>query len=376
MQKIRVRAVPPAEHARTLFDLRLRNWEGARAFLEVVRSGSFRSAAQSLGTSVNTLRRQIDELEHETGLIVLTRHVDGVRLTSEGKLLVGAVQRMESASFDIARVRDLGVSMQGEVRLSVTEGLGAFWLAPRLVEFQRAYPALLVDMRCAMHPADVLRLETDIAIQITRPVANDLRVVKLGRLHAMPFASPDYLKAFGSPKNIAELRKHRIVLQISDQITSAEEFTRLFPNTPQVGLVGFRTNVSSSHYWVIARGGGIGMLPTYGQALGGRIEPVDVEGVRISQDIWLTYHPDVARIARVRRMIDWLIDAFSPKKYPWFADEFIHPRDLPETVEGLSLASLFEGFVRRQRQPAPRQDADETRSKKRPGRKKGPIKRA
>lgn len=324
--------------------LRLRSWDGARAFLEVVRCGSFRAASQALHTSANSLRREIDEFEHDVGFIVFTRHVDGVRLTAEGELLVETVRRMEAASLDIARVRRLGISMDGEVRLSITEGLGTFWVAPRLVEFQSAYPGLLVDMRCAMHPADVLRLETDVAIQITEPKVKDLKVVKIGRLHAMLFAAPSYIDRYGMPTALTDIRKHRIVLQVSDQVTSAEQFRMLFPGIPQIGTVAFRTNVSSTHYWVIARGAGIGALPSYAPLLGGKVVPVDVGNLRFSTDIWLTYHPDAARIPRIRRLIDWLVDAFSPKRYPWFADEFIHPRDLPDLINGTPPPNLFEGF--------------------------------
>jgi DNA-binding transcriptional LysR family regulator len=322
----------------------LHDWEGARAFLEVVRRGSFRSASQVLHLSVNTLRRHVEEFEREVGLTLFTRHVDGVRVTAEGEMLVDAVKRMEAASFDIARARNIGGSMTGEVRLGVTEGLGTFWLAPRLVEYQREHPGLLIDMRCAMHPADVLRLETDITIQITRPTVKDLHIVKLGRLHAIPYASQEYLDTHGTPKDVSELKKHHIVLQVADQLVGAEEFARLFPGTPQVGVVSFRSNVSSSHYWLIARGGGIGVLPTYAHALGGRVVPVDLGNIRFTNDIWLAYHPDAAKIARVRSLIDWLIEAFSPRKYPWFADEFIHPRDLPAVVEGRPVSSLFSGF--------------------------------
>lgn len=325
-------------------DRRPRNWESARIFLEVSRSGSFRSAAQALNLSVNTLRRQIASFEHEVGVTLFTRHVDGIRLTAEGELLIEAAQRMEAASFDMARMRQRNSSMHGELHLSVTEGLGTFWLAPRLVEFQRRYPSLLIDMRCAMRPADVLRLETDIGIQITRPTAGDLHIVKLGSLHAMLFASREYLDTHGCPSTLAELGEHRIVLQVADQLVSQKEFARLFPDKSQVGTVSFRANVSSALYWIIAHGGGIGVLPTYAMALAHTVVPVDIEGVRFVNDIWLAYHPDAAKIARIRRLIDWLIEAFSTKKYPWFGDEFIHPMDFPETVDGHPLPSLFGGF--------------------------------
>ena len=49
----------------------------------------------------------------------------------------------------------------------------------------------------------------------------------------------------------------------------------------------------------------------------------------------------------MRRVIDWLVDSFSAKKYPWFGDEFIHPRDLPPVIADQPIFSLFEGIDQR-----------------------------
>jgi hypothetical protein len=50
---------------------------------------------------------------------------------------------------------------------------------------------------------------------------------------------------------------------------------------------------------------------------------------RTQQDIWIVYHPDARRIARVKLVIDWLVETFSSARFPWFADEFMHPREFP-----------------------------------------------
>src|SRR5437016_2957464 len=111
------------------------DWEAIRLFLEVVRRGSFRAAADALDVSINTLRRQIEELEQQLKVKLLTRHVDGVRTTIEGEHILEAAKRMEIASFGIVRARDSTLpALAGEVKLAVTEGLGTFWIAPRLVE--------------------------------------------------------------------------------------------------------------------------------------------------------------------------------------------------------------------------------------------------
>lgn len=349
MHKKQDRGGPSQEHLLGIAtDVRLRNWQGARIFLEVVRSGSFRAAAQVLNISANTLRREIESFEREIGITLLTRHVDGVRLTAEGEIIVSTAKRMESAAHDIARVRNLSVAVEGEVRLGITEGLGTFWIAPRLVEFRRAYPGLLIDMRCAMHPSDILRLETDVGIQITPPTAKDLRIAKIGRVHAMPFAAPSYLDMYGTPKTLVELARHQLVVQVSDQIAAQEMYEKLFPQMPQVGHVAFRTNVSSAHYSLIARGCGIGALPTYAGVISKKIVPIDIPGLHIGQDIWLVYHADAARLPRVRRLLDWVIAAFSPKQYPFFSDEFIHPRDLPAEIANtptMQMAEVYEDFL-------------------------------
>lgn len=321
------------------------DWQSIRVFLVLERTGSFRAAAGKLGLSVNSVRRRVGDLEALIGAPLLTRHVDGIRLTAEGAAILEAASRMETAAFGLLRAGEAApFSETGEVRIAVTEGLGAFWLAPRLVEFQRANPRLTLDLRCAMESADVLRLEADLAIQLTRPTSPDLRVVKLGRIHLLPYAAPDYEETYGLPAAPGDLVRHRIVVQASSQTIKLDDYSRDVPGFPDTIPVALKINVSSAYYWAIAKGAGIGLLPTYASAIGARVIPVDNLG-QYSLDIWLTYHPDVERIERVRRTIDWVRAAFDPRRYPWFRDEFIHPRDLPTAIKGAPLPDLFAGFT-------------------------------
>jgi DNA-binding transcriptional LysR family regulator len=347
MQRAEQRGVPLQEHEQPRLVTAGPDWETVRVFLAVARCKSFRSAAEQLGVSLNVLRRRIEELEQRLCVTVFTRHFDGVRTTIEGEQILAAAERMEEASFGLVRARDRVVpAISGQVKLAVTEGLGTFWLTPRLVEFQRAYPRLVVDLRCAMQSVDVMRMEADAAVQLIKPTAPDLKVVKLGRLHAVLFANQSYLDTYGMPKNVDDLLKHRIVLQVADQTSGQQVYDRVFPGASETGFVAVRTNVSSANLWAIAKGAGIGWVPTYAHALGARIVPIDVD-LRFSFDIWLTYHPDSGRIPRVRRMIDWLIESFDPRQFPWFRDEFIHPNDLPSEHGGTALVNWFEGFAGR-----------------------------
>ena len=338
------RGVPQQERDRVALGS-LTDWDAARIFLEVVRCGSFRSAAERLALSINFVRRRIDDFERQIGATLFTRDVHGTRLTDEGALVVSAVERMEAASFDLLRAGNFATNaLTGEVRVAVTEGLGTFWLAPRLVEFQNSFPRIFVDLHCAMRSADVSRHEADVAIHLSRPAALDVKLVRLGKMHLMPYASQEYIETYGAPRTAEELLKHRLVLQVADQTAAKETLESWFPGCSLGDLLVMKTNVSSANYWAVANGAGIGVFPTYAGALGGKIIPLEIE-LRQSLDIWLSYHPSSGRIPRVRHMIDWLIEAFNPAKFPWFKDEFVHPNEFKAVYMGKPLTHLFGGFL-------------------------------
>lgn len=320
------------------------DWECIRLFLEVSRRGSFRAAAEHCNLSINLLRRRIMELEHSLGLKLLTRHVTGIKVTPEGQTVLAAAAQMEAAAFGFSRAGDRNKPIEGKVRLAVTEGLGTFWVVPRLVEFQRAYPRLLVDLSCTMPPADVLRMEADLAIQIQRPTAPDVKAVRLGRMHVAPFAARSYIDTYGCPTTTEELLNHRVVWHNADQTRGEQMFSELFPGKSQIGFLSMINNVSSAHYWAIAKGAGIGWLPTYAAAIGARVVPVNINLV-FPFDIWLTYHPESAQIPRVRKLIDWVVKAFDADEYPWFRDDYIHPDRLGDHFRGQQLVNMFEGFL-------------------------------
>jgi DNA-binding transcriptional LysR family regulator len=155
--------------------------------------------------------------------------------------------------------------------------LGTFWLAPRLVEFQQSFPNILVDLHCAMRSADVSRHEADVAIHLSRPAALDVKLVRLGRIHLMFFASQKYIETYGAPRTVDELVKHRLVMQVAAQTAAKETFESLFPGLSDRDLPVMQTNVSRANYWAVANGAGIGVFPTYACALGGKMIPLEVE---------------------------------------------------------------------------------------------------
>lgn len=317
------------------------DWEAAHVFLEVARSGSFRAAAQKLRQSVNALRRRVDALEKDLGAALLVRHVNGVRLTDEGSKIYNAALHMESVSFELLRARNSSEKQaEGEVSLSITEGLGAYWLLPRLTEYQNANPKLTLNLRCTQKPPDLLRLEADVSVQLVRPQEPDLKVMKLGHLHMMFFAAQSYVDVHGCPKTVSELEKHRLVILTEDRGSWEPLYQKALAGMSPTGHVALRNNVSSAHFWSIFKGAGIGLLPSYVQALGSNLVALDITEIH-NHEIWLTYRSDAKRIARVRKTIDWIVRSFDPGRFPWFREEFIHPARFREMYKGGKLPGML-----------------------------------
>ena len=302
------------------------SWEDLRAFLLCARHQSFRTAAEVLGLTGTTLMRKIDRLEEELGFKLFLRDQSGLSLSDEGRAILFDVEQMERLSFNVFRRASLATETQGSVRVAVTEGPGNFWILPRLIDFQKTYRKIMVDLRCAMEQADVSRLEADISVQLERPTNPDLIVAKLGRLHIYTFASKAYRDAYGVPKDLADLRNHRIVRQHGAQLDDSG-YARILGLKSLDGVVSISTNSSVAVLYAIERGAGLGFLPTSAVALGAPLVAVDL-GINYHMDLWLTYHREFRNSDRHKIVIDWLRSIFDPKVHACFRDDFIHPNDL------------------------------------------------
>ena len=309
----------------------LADWDAAHVFLEVARSKSFRAASERLGQSVNALRRKVAELEAHMGVALLLRRASGVALTEEGGKVLSAAHRMEKASFDLLKAPGESAADAGEVTVAVTEGLGSFWLTSKLADFQRANPNLTLNLNCTTQIADVAKLEADIAVRLDRPKSSELKISKQGRLHVMFYAHRSYLEAHGTPAGIADLAGHRFILQYDAQRRWIVSERYFFP--AGVPPLSVRTNVGSTNGWSIIHGAGIGLLPTYIEAVHADMVALDL-APPYPLDIWITYHADAKKTPRVRKAIEWLTRAFDPRLHPWFRDEFIHPRKFTRSHKG------------------------------------------
>jgi DNA-binding transcriptional LysR family regulator len=307
------------------------SWDDIALIATIAEFESLRQAAKSFGVNASTLVRRIEKLETALGTQILERLPHGFQMNEAGQAIAEVARDMQSQFLRLQDVSRLDQGAKGKVTIAVTEGLGTFWLAPQLPRFVAQYPELTLNLRTSMDLSNLLQNEADIAIQLKKPENPDLIAARLCHVHVYPFASVGYLEKFGLPTLENKGANHRIVLQQSEQVTNKviSEFLRQHEIERNVSFV---TNSSVAHLYAVERGLGIGGLPTFAMAMGADLIPIDL-GFHHSIEVWLSYRSDMRKVKRVSLVIDWLRHVFDPKRYLWFAPDFIHPAELTEAVK-------------------------------------------
>ncbi|MGH3879477.1 MAG: LysR family transcriptional regulator [Actinophytocola sp.] len=135
---------------------------GLTAFREVAVHGSITAAAKSLRYTQSAVSRQIAALEESLAAPLFDRGSRGVRLTDEGRLLLGHAQavldRLETARRDLAALRDLD---GGRLRIGAFATAEAVLVPRAMAAFRAAHPRVELSLADGVSAAQVARLRAD-----------------------------------------------------------------------------------------------------------------------------------------------------------------------------------------------------------------------
>jgi DNA-binding transcriptional LysR family regulator len=193
------------------------DWDKLRIFHAVAEAGSFTHAGDTLNLSQSAVSRQISALEDSLKTPLFHRHARGLILTEQGELLHRTVREV-FAKLATAEAQ-IGESTQrpsGLLRVTTPVTFGSVWLTPRLKEFVELHPDIHVNLLVDDAELDLSMREADCAVWMQPPRQADLIQRHLFTIHVHVFASPTYLKRYGTPRSAADLDKHRIIVYGAD----------------------------------------------------------------------------------------------------------------------------------------------------------------
>jgi DNA-binding transcriptional LysR family regulator len=291
-------------------------WGELRVFLAVAKTKSFNRAAEITNTSQPTVSRQVKRLQDVVGSQLFISTPRGVKLTQKGEALAQALSRLDHTLFSITSdLKAESREAEGTVRVSITDGLNAFFAAPALVQFSAQYPKIQLHLKNPLNVMNLRENQTDMMIITMPSESSGIQFRKLGQLHFIPVVAKDYIKKHGLPTR-DNLEQH---LFIQSEYYLAK--TGLWDGWQQAvsrGRVAHHCDNSFAYGMLVKAGHGIGLLGSYTL-----MEPCAVPleiGLRISVPLYLIAFTERLNARPVRLVFDWLSDIFGSNN-PWFSDE-------------------------------------------------------
>jgi len=285
------------------------DWNQVRAFLATVEEGTLSGAARVLGLTQPTLGRQVAALEESLNITLFERVGKSLILTQAGTDLLEHVRAMGEAASRISLSAAGHVQeVQGEVRVSVSDGVAAYILPEILRDLRKMAPLLTVEVLAEDRLSDLRRREADIAIRHLRPEDPELIGKRLKDGTGGFYASTEWLDRNGRPRTLADLdRAEMIGLDRPERMIA--EF-----NKRGIALTTLNFPVRSSSsvvaWEMVRRGLGVGVQSDRIGALTPGVERLQIEGLApISFPNWLITHRELKNSRRIRVVFDLLAEA-------------------------------------------------------------------
>jgi DNA-binding transcriptional LysR family regulator len=288
------------------------DWDKLKVFHAAAEAGSFTHAGEQLGLSQSAVSRQVSALEQALSVSLFHRHARGLILTEQGELLYRTAHdvfmKLESARAKLTDSRD---KPNGELRVQTTIGIGVNWLTPRLGEFLELYPDVHLTLITTDEELDLAMREADVAIRLRQPVQPDLIQRKLFSVHFHAYASPEYLKKFGTPRSFDDLDTHRLLYLGGTNIPAFLQNRSWLLEYGRNGK-GPRQPTLTIHNVLgllaaCRRGFGIALLPDYlVEDNGGLVQLLDEQDPP-ALDAYFVYPEELKAVARVQVFRDFLV---------------------------------------------------------------------
>ena len=187
--------------------------EDLETFVEVADAGGVSPAARRLGIAKSIVSRRLLRLERELGIQLLARTTRGAALTEAGVTFREHAAKVV-AELDIARETILPAGeLRGRLRVSAPLSFGPTHLAPVLAELARRHPLLQVHTSFSDRFVDIVGERFDAAVRIGYLADSNLIARRVGPISGKLVASPDYIRANGSPETPDDLHIHEALMQ-------------------------------------------------------------------------------------------------------------------------------------------------------------------
>lgn len=276
-------------------------WNDLRILLAIGREGSLAAAARELNHDHSTVFRKLNAIETRTGVRFFERIGGHYFITEAGESAMALAEAFEGDLLALERkIIGRDTRLQGNIRVSASEGLAAVVLPPLLAEFRQINPDVTLELVSEFGPSDLSSREADVALRITKTPQES----SLGR-HACDFAifayaAPDYLESAGERALtdydwiVFQPLLHWYVPLVFPSETALKDRTAIATNSVLAATAAAREGMG-----VVIMSAFLGDAEPGLQRIGGAFPELTLQ-------MWVLTHPDLRKTSRVIALIEHL----------------------------------------------------------------------
>ncbi|MBS0271436.1 MAG: LysR family transcriptional regulator [Proteobacteria bacterium] len=190
--------------------------EKLRSFYYVIKEGSLLKAAVVLEKNHTTLSKHLTDLEKTYKIKLFVRKRKRLELTDKGeklfKLAQQTIPNLENGATEILAPIH---TESNKLRIITTTGVIGIWLIKKIKTLAEEFPDLKIAIITTNADIDFETSKADIGI-LPKQTSKGLSQKKIRTHHLQLFASPEYLKKYGVPKSLDDLRNHKLISFYSD----------------------------------------------------------------------------------------------------------------------------------------------------------------
>ncbi len=288
-------------------------------FAEVLDTGSFSRAAQSLGIAKSSVSKRVSALERQLGVRLIQRSTRKLRVTEEGEALFQRCarirQELDEAERELAGFRE---RPHGTIRLGAPPLFASTRLAGLLPEFLSRYPEIRIELRAAEKQSDLIAGGYDASLRTGELADSSLVAQRLCTFKAVLCAAPRYLETHGRPQHPSDVERHNyLAWQSPDRLPISQLMFRKGARSHRAKTVSnFSSTDAMSIREATVNGGGITLLPDF--AIHGELESGLLEVLLADYDVHeiplsIVYPQREQRPLKVRVLAEYLKNAFGDR---------------------------------------------------------------
>jgi LysR family transcriptional regulator, regulator for bpeEF and oprC len=300
----------------------MEDFSAISTFVRVVEAKSFAAAASQLGMTPSGVSRAVSRLESQLGARLLFRSTRSLRLTDDGAAFHARCKEiladLGEATEALGHARSHPV---GKLRVAAHSAIGRSALIPNLAAFEQRYPDIRLELAMCDYHFDLNEEGYDCAIRMGELADSNLIARKLGYFSNVLCASPEYLRKYGAPQNIEDLKQHRCINYVYP--SSGKPYQWQF-DTPggRIALdIDAHMLINDGESVIQAAVAGLGIIQIphclAASALAkGQLEIVMSDTISTGSPVWIVYPQKRHLSARVQAFIGWISELFERTSKP------------------------------------------------------------